>query len=88
MLSHTCLSALTHIHPSKMTTETFDPKPAVGLCMETADLGLNQGLRGPPSSSTMQDAEEEDSEEDIFPLCTHTSYFFTSVFDYSLLIKH
>lgn len=74
-LSHVRLSTLMHIHLSKQTTETFDPKPAVDLWMETANRRLNQGQRGASASSpsfTMQEAEaedsggdtEEDSEED------------------------
>uniref|UniRef100_A0A8C4ASG7 Uncharacterized protein n=1 Tax=Denticeps clupeoides TaxID=299321 RepID=A0A8C4ASG7_9TELE len=77
-LSHAHLSALLHIHLSKQTTETFDPKPAVDLWMETVNRRLNQGQAGASaacSSSTMQEAEaevsgsntEEDSEED----CTY-----------------
>ncbi|KAM7396176.1 hypothetical protein PAMP_019237 [Pampus punctatissimus] len=66
--------ALMHIHLSKQTTETFDPKQAVELCMETANRRLNQEQRGASaasSSSTMQGEAvdsggdtEEDSEED------------------------
>jgi len=41
-LSHARLSALMHIHLSKKTTETFDPKPAVDLWMETANRRLKQ----------------------------------------------
>ena len=46
-----------HIHLSKQTPETFDPKQAV-------DLWLNQGQGGASaasSSSTMQEAEAVDS---------------------------
>ncbi|KAM7372773.1 hypothetical protein PAMP_007671 [Pampus punctatissimus] len=55
------------------TTETFDPKQAVELWMETANRRLNQGQRGASaasSSSTMQGeavdsgGDTEDSEED------------------------
>jgi len=54
------------IHLSKQTTETFDPKQAVDLWMETANRRLNQGQGGASaaSSSTMQEAEAEDTEED------------------------
>ena len=41
-----------HIHMSKLTSETFDPKPAVDLWMQTADRRLNQGGRSNPSSSS------------------------------------
>ncbi|MBN3294419.1 DOCK9 protein, partial [Polypterus senegalus] len=65
-----------HIHQSKTTTETFDPKPAVDLWMETAKRRLNQGEgdASAASSSTMQKAEVEDcevdSEEDrVFAAC-------------------
>ena len=53
-----------HIHLSNQTTETFDPKPAVDLWMETANRRLNQGqgsASAASSSSTMQEAEAEDS---------------------------
>lgn len=63
-LSHARLSALMQIHLSKQTTETFDPKQAVDLWMETANRRLNQGqgsASAASSSSTMQEAEEEDS---------------------------
>ncbi|KAM7388969.1 hypothetical protein PAMP_022970 [Pampus punctatissimus] len=56
-LSHARLSTLMHIHLSKQTTETFDPKQAVELWMETANRRLNQEQRGASaasSSSTMQ----------------------------------
>ncbi|GAA6105996.1 zinc finger protein 883-like [Tachysurus ichikawai] len=67
-LSHTHLSALMHIHLSKMSTDTFEPKPAVELWMQTAHRRLNQGGA---TTSTAQDAvssscttvEIEDSEE-------------------------
>lgn len=57
------------IHLSKQTTETYDPKPAVDLWMETANRRLNQGQGcASASSSTMQEAEAEtsggDTEED------------------------
>lgn len=67
-LSHARLSALMHIHLSKQTTKTFDPKQAVDLWMETANWRLNQGQGGASaesSSSTMQEAEAEDSGGDI-----------------------
>lgn len=71
-LSHARLSALMHIHLSKQTTETFDPKQAVELWMETANRRLNQRQRGASaasSSSAMQGAEAVESggetEEDI-----------------------
>lgn len=77
-LSHARLSALMHIHLSKQTTETFDPKQAVELWMETANRRLNQGQGGASaasSSSTMQEAEAEDSggdtEEDSKEDCTY-----------------
>lgn len=67
-----------HIHLSKQTTETFDPKQAVDLWMETANRRLNQGQEGASaasSSSTMQEAEAEDSggdtEEDSEEDCTY-----------------
>lgn len=67
-----------HIHLSKQTTETFDPKQAVDLWMETANRRLNQGQGGASaasSSSTMQEAEAEDSggdtEEDSEEDCTY-----------------
>lgn len=63
-LSHARLSALMQIHLSKQTTETFDPKQAVDLWMETANRRLNQGQGSAfaaSSSSTMQEAEAEDS---------------------------
>lgn len=63
-LSHARLSALMQIHLSKQTTETFDPKQAVDLWMETANRRLNQGqgsASAASSSSTMQEAEAEDS---------------------------
>ncbi|KAE8297828.1 hypothetical protein D5F01_LYC02299 [Larimichthys crocea] len=68
-LSHARLSALMQIHLSKQTTETYDPKPAVDLWMETANRRLNQGQGcASASSSTMQEAEAEtsggDTEED------------------------
>ncbi|XP_062389624.1 uncharacterized protein LOC134078010 [Sardina pilchardus] len=66
-LSPARLSALMHIHLSKLTTETFDPKPAVDLWMETANRRLNQGQAGASaasSSSTMQETEAEDSGND------------------------
>jgi len=65
-LSHARLTALMQIHLSKQTTETFDPKQAVDLWMETANRRLNQGQGGASaaSSSTMQEAEAEDTEED------------------------
>ncbi|CAM4610200.1 unnamed protein product [Leuciscus chuanchicus] len=61
-LSHARLSALMQIHLSTQTTETFDPKHAVDLWMET-NRRLNQGQGGASaaSSSTMQEAEAEDS---------------------------
>ena len=58
-----------HVHLSKETTETFDPKQAVDLWMETANRRLNQGQGGASaasSSSTMQEAEAEDSGGDTF----------------------
>ena len=51
-LSDSRLSSLMHIHMSKLTSETFDPKPAVDLWMQTADRRLNQGGRSNPSSSS------------------------------------
>ncbi|CAL8373520.1 unnamed protein product [Arctogadus glacialis] len=56
--------SLMHIHLSKQTTETFDPKQAVDLWMETANRRLNQGQGGASaasSSSTMQEAEAVDN---------------------------
>lgn len=53
-----------HIHLSKQTTETFDPKQAVDLWVETANQRLSQGqgaASAASSSSTMQEAEAEDS---------------------------
>lgn len=64
-LSHTRLSALMHIHPSKTTTETFDPKPAADPWIDTAYQRLGQNLRGPSSSSTIQGAEAENSAGDM-----------------------
>ncbi|KAG9280288.1 hypothetical protein AMEX_G21 [Astyanax mexicanus] len=67
-LSHARLSAHMHIHLSKETTETFNPKPAVDLWMETANRRLNQGQgstsTAAASSSATQDAEAEDNECD------------------------
>lgn len=63
-LSQTHLTALINIYLSKTTTETSDPKPAVDLWMEEANLRPNQRLRGASSSSRMQEAEEEDGGED------------------------
>ena len=62
-LSDSRLSSLMHIHLSKMTTETFDPKPAVDLWMQTANRRLNQGERSRPTSSSTMFEREEDSEE-------------------------
>lgn len=73
-LSHARLSALMHIHLSKKTTETFDPKPAVDMWMETANRRLNQGqgrVSAASSSSNMQEAEVEDSEGDTEEDCTY-----------------
>jgi hypothetical protein len=54
-----------HIHMSKKSKETFDPKPAVDPWMETASRRLNQGGASAVSaSSTTQEAEGEDSEGD------------------------
>ncbi|TNN51963.1 hypothetical protein EYF80_037870 [Liparis tanakae] len=53
--------ALMHIHLSKQTTETFDPKQAIDLWMKTAYRRINQRQGGVSSSSTMQEAEAEDS---------------------------
>ncbi|CAM4554150.1 unnamed protein product [Leuciscus chuanchicus] len=44
-LSDSRLSSLMHILFSKFTTETFDPKAAVDLWMQTASRRLNQGER-------------------------------------------
>lgn len=60
---------ISSLRPDTHSPVKDDPKPAVYLWMETADLG---GLGGASSSSTMQEAEaegregdtEEDSEED------------------------
>lgn len=71
------VSALMHTHLSKETTETFEPKQAVDLWMETANRRLNQGKGGASaasSSSTMKEAEAEDSggdtEQDSEEDCT------------------
>ena len=54
-----------HIHLSKKTTETFDPKPAVELWMQTADCRLNQGKRSrPAASSAMVEIEDSDSSQE------------------------
>lgn len=50
-----------HIHLSKQTAETFDPKPAVDLWLETANQ-VQGGASAASSSSTMQESEAEDSE--------------------------
>lgn len=52
-----------HVHLSTVTTETFDPKPAVDLWMQTANHRLNQGERSRPTSSTTMLERKEDSEE-------------------------
>ena len=70
-LSDSRLSSLMHIHLSKMTTETFDQKPAVDLWMQTADRRLNQGKSSRPTSSTMveiedsDDSSQESSDDDV-----------------------
>ena len=76
-LSHARFSVLMHIHLSKETTETFDPKQAVDLWMEKANRRLNKGQGGASaasSSSTTQEAEAEDSggdtEQDSEEDCT------------------
>ena len=64
-LSDSRLSSLMHIQLSKFTTETFDPKPAVDLWMQTANRRLNQGERSRPStsaSSTVFEIEEDSQE--------------------------
>ena len=62
-LSDSRLSSLMHIHLSKMTTATFDPKPAVDLWMQAANRRLNQRERSRPTSSATMSDREEDSEE-------------------------
>lgn len=67
-LSDSRLSSLMHIHMSKMTTETFDPKPAVDLWMQTADCRLNQGRGSRPATSTkttmgMVESSDDDDED-------------------------
>ena len=52
-----------YIHVSKMTTETFDPKPAVDLWMQAANRRLNQRESSRPTSSASMSDREEDSEE-------------------------
>lgn len=49
-----------HIHLSKQTAETFNPKPAADMWLETANQV--QGASAASSSSTMQESEAEDSE--------------------------
>lgn len=61
-LSDTRLSSLMHIHLSKYTTETFDPKPAVDLWLQTASRRLNQEERSRPSASSVYEIEEESEE--------------------------
>lgn len=43
MIKNKYRSCLMHIHLSRKTTKTFDPKPAVDLWMETANRRFNQG---------------------------------------------
>ncbi|TNN62194.1 hypothetical protein EYF80_027574 [Liparis tanakae] len=57
-------ASLMHLHLSKQTTETSDPKQALDMWMKNAYRRINQGQGGAPaasSSSTMQEAEAEDS---------------------------
>lgn len=73
-LSDSRLSSLMHILFSKFTTETFDPKAAVDLWMQTASRRLNQGERSRPGASTStavceieedsQNESEDDNDED------------------------
>lgn len=48
---------------SKMTTGTFDPKPAVDLWMQTADRRLNQKRSRPTSAKTTFEIEDSASSE-------------------------
>lgn len=77
-LSDSRLSSLMHIQLSKLTTETFDPKPAVDLWMQTANRRLNQGERSRPSTSassrptvfeieedSQEGSDDEDEDDDI-----------------------
>lgn len=61
-LSDSRLSSLIHIHLSKMTTDTLDPKPAVDLWIQTANHRLNQGP-ALPRLSKKEDSEESSQEE-------------------------
>lgn len=69
-LSESHLSSVMHILLSQFTTETFDPKLALELWMQTANHRLNQGERSRHSTSAssvvfeIEEDNQEGSEDD------------------------